>query len=80
MGADICRCRWTLSIPRPASTEIRDSVVDDEILAVDAVGVDTKENIHAVTGPAGNLSRCYIRVEPEGNRSVAQVVRTPGER
>jgi hypothetical protein len=45
-----------------------------------ALGVDLQEDVHAVPGPLGDLSRWDTGVQPPPGGCVAQVGRTPGQR
>lgn len=49
-------------------------------LAVDALGVDTQQDVDAVAGPFGDLGRVHAGVEPERYRRVPEVVRPGSER
>jgi len=57
-----------------------DACPRDIILAVDALGVDPEEDIHAVPGPLGDLGRRDPGIQPSRNGCVAQVVRVLGQR
>lgn len=49
------------------------------VAAVDALGVDTQQDVDAVAGPLGNLGGIDAGVQPGGQAGVAQVVGPPGE-
>jgi alkylation response protein AidB-like acyl-CoA dehydrogenase len=57
-----------------------DARVRDLVLAIDALGVDPEEDIHAVPGPLGDLGRRDPGIQPSRNGCVAQVVRVLGQR
>jgi hypothetical protein len=57
-----------------------DPVEPDMIAAVDAIGVDREQDFHAVPGPFGYLGGGDSRVKPQRDASVAQVVRSAGQR
>jgi hypothetical protein len=50
-------------------------LVGDLTLAVDALGVDAKEDVDAVAGPLGDLGSVHASVEPERYRRMPEVVR-----
>ncbi|MEV4367471.1 hypothetical protein AB0J71_10395 [Nonomuraea sp. NPDC049637] len=54
-------------------------LVDDVLLAVDALVVDTQEDVHAVAGTGGHFWSGDAAVEPEGDGRVPEVVRSAGE-
>ena len=57
-----------------------DAFPRDLVLAIDALGVDPEEDIHAVPGPLGDLGRPDAGIQPKRNCRVAQVVRALGQR
>jgi hypothetical protein len=59
---------------------VRDPLVDDVLLAVDALGIDPEQDVHPMAGTGGHLWSGYAAVEPERDGRVSQVVRPPGER
>jgi hypothetical protein len=50
------------------------------IVTVDAVSVDAQENINGMTGATRHGRRGNASVQPKRHRSVAQVIRSPGQR
>jgi len=59
---------------------VRYPLVDDLLLAVDALGIDPEQDVHPVAGTGGYLWSRYAAVEPERDGRVPQVVRPPSER
>ena len=57
-----------------------DPALGELVLAHDALGVDPKEDVHAVPGPLRYLRRVDAAIEPRGQASVPEIVRAPGER
>jgi hypothetical protein len=51
-----------------------DSLIGGGFPAVDAAGIDAKQNIDAVSGPFGDVGWRYAGIEPEGDRGVAKGV------
>jgi hypothetical protein len=57
-----------------------DASVGDLALAVDALGIDPQEHVHAVPGTLGDLGGVHAGVEPQRHRGVPQVVGTARQR
>src|SRR5271170_5865689 len=57
-----------------------DALVGDALAVVQARGVDAEQHFDAVPGPLGDLGGWHSSVEPQGDRSVPQVVWAPGQR
>jgi hypothetical protein len=54
-------------------------LVEEVVVAVDAVAVDGEQDRDAVSGPGGDLGWVPSGVWPQRQGGMAQVVRAPGE-
>lgn len=54
------------------------ATLGDIVLAIDALGVNSEQNFHAVPGPRGNLRRRNSGVEPQRQARVSSVVNALG--
>ena len=57
-----------------------DPALGDLVLAFEALGVDTQQDLNAVASPFGDPGWGYSPVEPGREARVAKVVRAPRER
>src|SRR6516165_9865941 len=57
-----------------------DPALGELVLTDDALGVDPKEDVHAMPGPLGYLGGVDATVQPRGQACMPKVVRTPGQR
>ncbi|MEV5554720.1 hypothetical protein AB0L44_13775 [Nonomuraea wenchangensis] len=58
---------------------VRYPLVDDVLLAVDALGIDLERDVHPMLGTGGHFRSRDAAVEPERDGCVPEVVRSPGE-